>query len=101
MSFHGENAPESSERARAPFPRSRRLTPDRGSSRRNAFDQLVAVAAVFGVGTGGWGLWLETRDHFDRSASRDRIAKACAGLRFPAAATFEPSKTQDLSGAAS
>ncbi|MFI6467269.1 hypothetical protein [Streptomyces sp. NPDC050528] len=40
----------------------------------------MAVAAVFGVGAGGWGLGLDTKDYFDRSASRDRIAKACAGL---------------------
>lgn len=50
------------------------------SRRRKAFNQLVAVAAVFGVGAGGWGLWLEARDQYDRSVSRDRIAKACAGL---------------------
>ncbi|MEV0737623.1 hypothetical protein AB0I51_16955 [Streptomyces sp. NPDC050549] len=40
----------------------------------------MAVAAVFGVGAGGWGLWLETEDHLDRSASRDRIGRACDGL---------------------
>ncbi|MBK3567804.1 hypothetical protein [Streptomyces sp. MBT62] len=74
-----------------PFPRSRWLTPDRGSRRRNAVNQLVAVAAVFGVGAGGWGLWLETEDHFDRAASRDRIAKACAGL-------VDPDQVLDLNG---
>ncbi len=91
MSFDSEHTPDSSERARVPFPRSRWLTPDRGSRRRNAVNQLVAVAAVFGVGAGGWGLWLETRDQFDRSASRDRIAKACAGL-------VDPDQVLDLDG---
>ncbi|MEV0908805.1 hypothetical protein [Streptomyces hokutonensis] len=91
MSLHSENTADSSERARVPFPRSRWLTPDRGSRRRNAFNQLVAVAAVFGVGAGGWGLWLEARDQFDRSGSRDRIAKACAGL-------VDPDQVLDLNG---
>lgn len=91
MSFRSENTTEASERARVPFPRSRWLTPDRGSRRRNAFNQLVAVAAVFGVGAGGWGLWLATEDHLDRSASRDRIAKACAGL-------VDPDQVLDLNG---
>lgn len=91
MSFHSENRPDPSERARVPFPRFRRLIPERGSRRRNAVNQLVAVAAVFGVGAGGWGLWLETRDHSDRSASRDRIAKACAGL-------VDPDQVLDLNG---
>lgn len=94
MSFDSEHTPESSERARVPFPRSRWLTPDRGSRRRNAVNQLVAVAAVFGVGAGGWGLWLEARDQFDRSASRDRIAKACAGL-------VDPDQVLDLNGGTS
>jgi len=97
VSFDSEHTPESSssssssERARVPFPRSRWLTPDRGNRRRNASNQLVAVAAVFGVGAGGWGLWLETKDYFDRSASRDRIAKACAGL-------VDPDQVLDLDG---
>jgi len=94
VSFDSEHTPESSERARVPFPRSRWLTPDRGSRRRNAVNQLVAVAAVFGVGAGGWGLWLEARDQFDRSASRDRIAKACAGL-------VDPNQVLDLNGGTS
>ncbi|MGW0833614.1 hypothetical protein [Streptomyces prunicolor] len=51
----------------------------------------MAVAAVFGVGAGGWGLWLETKDYFDRSASRDRIVKACAGL-------VDPDQVLDLNG---
>ncbi|MCL8014508.1 hypothetical protein [Streptomyces sp. AS02] len=65
------------------FPRSRWLTPDRGSRPRNAFNQLVAVAAVLGIGAGGWGLWLEAQEYQDRQASRERIAEACAGLVDP------------------
>ncbi|MGW1001394.1 hypothetical protein [Streptomyces sp. NPDC002520] len=66
-----------------PLPRSRWLTPDRGSRRRNVVNQLVATTGVFGILAGGWGLWLETRDRLDRAESRDRITKACEGLVDP------------------
>lgn len=59
------------------------LTPDRGSRPRNAFNQLVAVTAVLGIGAGGWGLWLEAQEYRDRQASRERITEACAGLVDP------------------
>ncbi|MGW6910849.1 hypothetical protein [Streptomyces sp. NPDC054940] len=58
-------------------------TPDRGSRPRNAFNQLVAVTAVLGIGASGWGLWLEAQEYRDRQASRERITEACAGLVDP------------------
>lgn len=83
VSFESERKPDASDLARIPFPRSRWLTPDRGSRRRNVFNQLVAMTAVFGIGAGSWGLWLETRDRLDVRASREKITKACEGLVDP------------------
>lgn len=57
--------------------------PDRGSRTRNAFNQLTVLAAVFGIGASGWGLWLEREEYEDRQASRERITEACAGLVNP------------------
>ncbi|MBV1935685.1 hypothetical protein KUF83_03780 [Streptomyces sp. BV286] len=89
MSFQSERTPDSA--PYVPFPRSRLLTPDRGSRPRNALNQLVALTAVFGIGAGGWGLWLEVSDLRDRAASRERISEACGGL-------VDPDKVLDLNG---
>lgn len=72
-------------------PFSRLLPPDRGSRPRNLFNQLVALTAVFGIGAGGWGLWLEKAEHDDRRLSRQRIRQACAGL-------VDPDRVLDLNG---
>ncbi|MFF6998797.1 hypothetical protein ACFY93_28070 [Streptomyces sp. NPDC008313] len=77
------NPPSGAGCSPVPFPRSRWLTPDRGSRPRNAFNQLFALAAVFGILAATWGLWLENEERLDRKASRQRITGACAGLADP------------------
>jgi hypothetical protein len=57
--------------------------PGRGSRRSDHLNRLVVIAAVFGIGLGGWGLWLETDEHLDRAASREKITTACDGLVDP------------------
>ncbi|MFF3336222.1 hypothetical protein ACFYWX_43040 [Streptomyces sp. NPDC002888] len=57
--------------------------PGRGTRRSDQLNRLVVIAAVFGIGLGGWGLWLETDEHLDRAASREKITKACDGLVDP------------------
>ncbi|GAA3819098.1 hypothetical protein ACFS5L_43780 [Streptomyces phyllanthi] len=57
--------------------------PGRGSRRSDHLNRLVVIAAVFGIGLGGWGLWLETEEYLDRAASREKITKACEGLVDP------------------
>ncbi|AVH57842.1 MULTISPECIES: hypothetical protein, partial [Streptomyces] len=48
---------------------------------------------MLGLGAGGWGLWLETEEHLDRAASRERITRACDGL-------VDPDKVLGLNGGA-
>lgn len=94
MSPRSEPTPDASDPYdldRILFPRSRWLTPDRGSRPRNAFNQLLAVTAVLGIGAGSWGLWLEAQEYRDRQASRERITEACAGL-------VDPDRVLDLGG---
>jgi hypothetical protein len=57
--------------------------PGRGGRLSDRLNRLVVITAVLGIGAGGWGLWLETEEHLDRAASREKITKACDGLVDP------------------
>ncbi|MFJ8888671.1 hypothetical protein ACIRJR_35460 [Streptomyces sp. NPDC102402] len=49
----------------------------------NAFNILLCVLAVAGIGLSGWALVMEVVDLRDRGESRERIAAACGGLIDP------------------
>ncbi|WP_329337383.1 hypothetical protein OG866_23060 [Streptomyces sp. NBC_00663] len=57
--------------------------PGRGGRLSDRLNQLVVITAVFGIGAGGCGLWLETDEALDRAGSREKITRACAGLVDP------------------
>ncbi|MBE8471704.1 hypothetical protein [Streptomyces justiciae] len=57
--------------------------PGRGGRLSDRLNRLVVIAAVVGIGAGGWGLWLETDEVLDRADSREKITRACQGLVDP------------------
>ncbi|MFD9501004.1 hypothetical protein [Streptomyces sp. NPDC060035] len=59
-----------------------RERPD-GGPWRNAFNTLLCVLAVAGIGLSGWAFAMEFIDLRDRSESRERITEACGGLIDP------------------
>ncbi|PWI16535.1 hypothetical protein DI272_21965 [Streptomyces sp. Act143] len=65
--------------------------PGRGGRLSDRLNRLVVIAAVLGIGAGGWGLWLETDEALDRADSREKITRACEGL-------VDPDKVLGLNG---